>query len=162
MPRLLVRYGEIGLKSASVRRRFEHALIEDIKRRHVLSQTQCVITSTRGRVFIDSDDWMKSCEIVTRTFGVVSFSLVQTTSSELSELVEGVVVYAEPLLVNGTTFAVRTRRTGNHPYTSQDLAEMFDQGLRIDIAAYAGFVPLGCHQEVELHFLPFARGANGS
>jgi hypothetical protein len=49
-----------------------------------------------------------------------------------------------------------------HAYTSQDLAEMFDQGLRIDIAAYAGFVPLGCHQEVELHFLPFARGANGS
>ena len=38
-------------------------------------------------------------------------------------------------------------------YSAQKLAGMFDQGLRVDVAAYSGFVPNGCHQEVEFKFL---------
>jgi len=123
MPALLVRYGELGLKSSSVRRRFENALVDDIKRRHGLARTPCMISSTRGRIFVDSDDWRKSCEILSRTFGVVSFSPVTEVGSELGELTEAVLSFAEPILFEGASFAIRSRRSGTHPYTSQSLAK---------------------------------------
>jgi thiamine biosynthesis protein ThiI len=122
MPTLLVRYGELGLKSASVRRRFENALVEDLRRKHALAMTPCVISTTRGRVFVDSDDWRKSCEILSRTFGVVSFSPVEKAGSGFDELKSAVREFARPILFGGAAFAIRPRRTGNHAYTSQVLA----------------------------------------
>ncbi len=122
MPTLLVRYGEIGLKSPSVRRRFEQQLAADIRTRHALAKVPCVISQTRGRVFVDSDDWRATCEILSRTFGVVSFSPVEKASSELSALTQSVLKFSEPLMFKDSTFAIRTRRSGNHPYTSQTLA----------------------------------------
>lgn len=42
-------------------------------------------------------------------------------------------------------------RAGSQPEMSAAaLAEKFAQGLRIDVARFDGFVPTGCHQEVEL------------
>jgi len=135
MPTLLVRYGEIGLKSESVRRRFEQQLIKDIKQRHVLAKTQCIVTQMRGRLFVDSDDWRKSCEILSRTFGVVSFSPVTTAPSDLETLIKASVEYAEPLMFDGASFAVRARRSGNHPYTSQKVAEGVGEAV---LKAYGG------------------------
>ena len=142
MPKLMVRYGELGLKSPPVRKRFENALTEDIRRRHLLARVPCVISSTRGRVFVDSDDWRKSCEILSRTFGVVSYSPVSEADSGLESLTRAVLVFSEPLLYPGATFAVRTRRTGSHPYTSKTLAEHLgkeilgkfrDMGIRVSL-----------------------------
>jgi len=129
MPTLLIRYGELGLKSESVRRRFEQMLIQDMKRKHVLAQVPCVITSTRGRLYLDSDDWRRSCEILSKTFGVVSFSPVTKVSSDLEDLRKATVEFSEPLMFVDARFAVRTRRTGNHSYTSQTLAEELGSAL---------------------------------
>lgn len=123
MPALLVRYGEIGLKSESVRRRFEQQLLDDIRRRHALAGTPCVISKTRGRLFVDSDDWRKSCEILSRTFGVVCFSPVERAPSDLDSLTKSVIEFSRPLMSRGAAFAIRSRRSGNHSYTSQTLAE---------------------------------------
>ncbi len=135
MPTLLVRYGEIGLKSASVRRRFEQQFVADIRRRHALAGVPCVISQARGRVFIDSDDWRKSCEILSRTFGVVSFSPVTKVSSEVEELKKAVLEFAKPLMFKGASFAVRARRSGNHPYTSQEVAGTLGEAILKDNAS---------------------------
>jgi thiamine biosynthesis protein ThiI len=135
MPTLLVRYGEIGLKSASVRRRFEQQLLADIRRRHALAGVPCVISQARGRVFIDSDDWRKSCEILSRTFGVVSFSPVTKVSSEVEELKKAVLEFARPLMFKEAAFAVRSRRSGNHPYTSQEIAGTLGEAILKDNAS---------------------------
>jgi len=132
MPTLLVRYGEIGLKSASVRRRFEQQLVADIRRRHALAEVPCVISQARGRIFIDSDDWRKSCEILSRTFGVVSFSPVTKVSSEVEDLKKAVLEFARPLMFKGASFAVRSRRSGNHPYTSQEIAGILGEAILRD------------------------------
>jgi len=140
MPKLLVRYGELGLKSASVRRRFEMMLVQDIRRKHMLAKVPCVISSTRGRLFVDSDDWRRSMELLSRTFGVVSFSPVVEASSDLEVLKKATLEFAAPLIAADSTFAIRTRRTGTHEYTSQTLAEKLgevvldahkDKGLRV-------------------------------
>lgn len=143
MPTLLVRYGEIGLKSASVRRRFEQQLVADIRRRHALANIPCVISQARGRVFIDSDDWRRSCEILSRTFGVVSFSPVTKVPSEKEQLKLAVTEFARPLLFKSASFAVRARRSGNHPYTSQEIAGILGEAILIDNA------PLGVTVDLE-------------
>jgi thiamine biosynthesis protein ThiI len=135
MPTLLVRYGEIGLKSASVRRRFEQQLVADIRRRHALAGVPCVISQARGRVFIDSDDWRRSCEILSRTFGVVSFSPVTKVSSEVEELKKAVLEFSKPLMFKDAAFAVRSRRSGNHPYTSQEIAGTLGEAILKDNAS---------------------------
>jgi len=132
MPTLLVRYGELGLKSASVRRRFENALVDDIRKRHALARTPCVISSTRGRVFVDSDDWRRSCEILSKTFGVVSFSPVTQVQNDLDTLTRETTEFARPLMFNDASFAIRPRRTGNHPYTSQSMAQRLGEAILRD------------------------------
>ncbi len=142
MPTLLIRYGEIGLKSSSVRRRFESQLVDDIRRRHALAGIPCVISQTRGRIFVDSDNWKESCELLSRTFGIVSFSPVQRAPSDLVELTKSALEFTRPLLFRGASFAIRTRRSGNHPYTSQTLASSLGEavlqdspnlGLKVDL-----------------------------
>lgn len=45
-------------------------------------------------------------------------------------------------------------RSGSNPkYTSEELATLYNQGYRIDVNAYTGFIPNSCHQEVELFFV---------
>lgn len=42
-------------------------------------------------------------------------------------------------------------RAGVDPEQSVDvLADRFDQGYRVDVVGYSGFIPTGCHQEVKL------------
>lgn len=38
-------------------------------------------------------------------------------------------------------------------YTAEALAELFDQGRRVDVGRYRGFTPTACHQPVELVFV---------
>lgn len=129
MPTLLIRYGEIGLKSPSVRRRFEQQLVRDIRTRHAQANTPCIISQARGRLFVDSDDWRRSCEILSRTFGVVSFSPTTQAPSDLPSLTEAVLEFSGSVMFKNATFAVRPRRSGNHTYTSQDMAEKLGEAL---------------------------------
>jgi hypothetical protein len=68
------------------------------------------------------------------------------------------VAFSNP--VNQVVERYQNRAGTVYSYTGQDLAEMFAQGLRVDVAAFSGFVPQGCHQEVELRFYRPARGEN--
>jgi thiamine biosynthesis protein ThiI len=142
MPTLLVRYGEIGLKSERVRRRFEAALVADIKHKHATASVPCIVSSGRGRIFVDSNDWRRSCEILSRTFGVVSFSPTTRVSSDLEVLSKEVAGFAEPLMFEKASFAIRARRSGSHPYTSQTVCEKVgaavlsankDRGVKVDL-----------------------------
>ena len=39
-----------------------------------------------------------------------------------------------------------------YAYSSGQLADLFDKDFRIQVEAYSGFIPNGCHQEVDLQF----------
>jgi hypothetical protein len=42
-------------------------------------------------------------------------------------------------------------------YSTEELAERFDSGYRIDIAKFQSFVPHACHQEIEFEFTQSGR-----
>ena len=58
------------------------------------------------------------------------------------------VAFCNPINIVQTTCP--NRAGGNPQHTAQHLAGLFDLGASIDVSRYVGFVPVSCHQEVEL------------
>jgi hypothetical protein len=63
---------------------------------------------------------------------------------------EGSVAFSAPL--NRVQNVYANRAASGTVYSADGLADVFDQGRRINVAALDGFVPTGCHQEVDLDF----------
>ncbi len=125
---IIVRYGEIGIKSPVVRKRFEKRLLSNIK-----SVLDCQSTLEQGRIFLQVEDVNKARDVLTKTFGVVSFSPAVVTDTDCEAIKENLTSYTRKLVEEGEfrgedSFAIRCRRVGQHPFTSQE------------IAAYAGSV----------------------
>jgi thiamine biosynthesis protein ThiI len=119
---IIVRYGEIGVKSPKVRGRFERKLIENIKtiiNGHVEIQ--------QGRIFVypqDFDDALKSLE---KIVGIVSYSPAVSTKTGRDSIKELIRTYIKELLdkklfSGDDSFAIRCRRVGKHDFSSQEMA----------------------------------------
>ena len=119
---IIVRYAEIGLKSESVRKRFERQLIENI--RYALNRESIVATIQikRGRIFLITRQIERALEVLKKIFGVVSVSPSAETSSTMKSIIKKSLEMMAEIPKDGKTFAVRVRRTGNHDFTSQDVA----------------------------------------
>ncbi|HYA57604.1 MAG TPA: THUMP domain-containing protein [Thermoplasmata archaeon] len=119
---VLVRYGELALKSPPVRREFESALRRNILDQFVREGIAGRLRSDRGHLYVEADDADHAVKVLRRVFGVTSVSVVHEVTSDPGAIRERLLVLADPKLVPGATFAVRARRTGQHPFTSQELA----------------------------------------
>jgi thiamine biosynthesis protein ThiI len=146
---LLVRYGELALKSAPVRREFEQTLRRNLLAQFLRAGVTCRVRGDRGHLYVDVDDPASAIRIVRRVFGVTSVSPAVELPTDRDEIRRVLLDRAEPLLPPGARFAVRGRRTGQHDFTSQELAAELggavldrwpDRKLRVDLE----------HPEVEL------------
>jgi thiamine biosynthesis protein ThiI len=137
----LIRYGEIFLKSDYVRRQWENILVRNI--REVLPPA-CRIRSERGRIWVAGP---VDPEILRRVFGIVSFSPV--TRCALGDLNETLLSLARDLGAGDLrTFAIRMRRVGTHPFTSQEKAVELGDLVR---AEFPHLVVDLDHPDLELH-----------
>jgi len=119
----LIRYGELGLKSQKVRSRFERALRDNIISRFIKASKECRIEYDRGRIYLWADDETFTEKVLAHTFGIVSFSKADETTSDQESIFQVAIDVARPLFKDGTSFAVRARRNGQHPYTSMELGK---------------------------------------
>lgn len=142
MPLFLCRYAEIGLKSEHIRRRFENILAENVQKHFIFRGKECLVSWSRGRLFVMSSDEAAARDALSHTFGIVSFSQAVEVGCDMASVLSGLQSYAGPLLLPGRSFALRVRRAGNHPFTSMDLAReggamlmsLFQQrGIRVDL-----------------------------
>jgi thiamine biosynthesis protein ThiI len=142
MGSILVRYAEMGLKSRSVRKRFESILVDNLMSSLANEGLEGLVASEYGRIFVEVEDPEKASKALSRVFGVSSVSSVIRCSSEMEELKGRAADFSKPLLKQGQSFAVRARRTGNHPFTSMDLGRELgsavflaneDKGIRVDL-----------------------------
>lgn len=138
----LVRYGEIGIKSLPVRRRFERLLAENIVRAVRARGAEGQVRHTWGRLFLTAPE-AAGREALARTFGVVSFSPVRAAPTDIDGLA-ALAAREAAAIPDGRTFAVRARRSGKTAYTSQDvaravgaavLAQHRGRGLTVDLDA---------------------------
>ncbi len=119
---LLVRFGEIALKSRYVRRQLRDRLVANIQDLFAAEGVECVTEADEARVYVSVDDPQRARRILGRVFGVVSISPASEGHGDLDTLTKLAVEEARRAgLEAGMTFAVRPRRVGSHPFTSQDL-----------------------------------------
>ncbi len=146
---LLVRFGEIALKSRYVRRQLRDRLVANIQDGFAAEGVECVTEADEARIYVHADDLARARSIVTRVFGVVSVSPAAEGHGDVESLTVLALKEAETAgLGPGVTFAVRARRVGSHSFTSTDLAKAVGSAL---VDAHPGVkVNLGAPQ-VEIH-----------
>lgn len=114
---IIIRYGEIGLKSPQTRRHMEDMLIQNIEK----AVRGRKVLRSKGRLYLDSDD-IEDARGIARVFGVVSTSVAVKTTSDKESIVKAALTLAEKGLTPDMSFGVRVRRTGSHDYKSPELA----------------------------------------
>src|SRR5437879_3322863 len=127
---LLVRFGELALKSRFVRRQLRDRLVANIQDLFAAEDTECITEADEARVYVHVGDVTKAHGILSRVFGVVSLSPATEVHADLAALRAAVVSEAKRSLASGQSFALRTRRVGTHPFTSQDLARELGDDIR--------------------------------
>lgn len=119
---IIVRYGEIGVKSHKVRRRFENRLISNIK-----NLIDCEINIKQGRIFLYPHNYKSALEKLGKIFGVVSYSPTISTKTDYNAITETLQNYVKELIEQKIfsptdSFAIKCRRVGEHEFTSQEMA----------------------------------------
>jgi thiamine biosynthesis protein ThiI len=118
---VIVRYGELALKSRNVRDRFERVLVSNIEA--MLKQEGVGYSGLRrewGRIFADTND-PSAAGVIAEVFGVVSTSAAVTVPATLEDAARACAELAEDLMGDGESFAIRPRRSGNHSFCSADI-----------------------------------------
>ncbi len=118
--KILLRYGEIGLKSKQTRRKFEDKLKKNITAFLKRDGVNFKIKTPWGRFLVETKA-EPALDILKHVFGVVSISPVVSCKSEISEIRKTALTVAEKHIKEKDSFSVRARRTGNHEFTSQDV-----------------------------------------
>ena len=118
---ILVRFGEIGIKSPPVRR----AMLERLRRNLLAgmerSNVEGDVSSLGSRLWMVGPDVAGLAAVAGRTFGIVSFSASRRVTSDMASMERA--ACEEALAVPAwKSFAVRAHREGSHPYTSQEVA----------------------------------------
>lgn len=132
---ILVRYGEIGVKSPKIRVRFEKRLVKNIK-----ATFNCKVERNQGRIYIHPKNFNEGLEKLNHVFGVVSYSPAVSTKTTYEDIEKTLVKYVKDLieenLIDETTkFAIKCRRVGNHDFTSQEMASYCGKVVRDVVSA---------------------------
>lgn len=147
---ILIRYtGEIWLKSQKVKIRMIKTLMENIKNKLNRSKIpfhkyQMSKDSSRIFFFFKNEVIPKALDAIGQVFGIYSVSPTLRTSSNLTNITEKTLIVAKKVLKKGDTFALRVKRSGNHEYSSLDVAvkvgqavmeEFSDLGLKVNLSS---------------------------
>ena len=119
-----IRYGEIGVKSPKIRRKFENKLMNNIK-----SELDCDFINDYGRIILKTNEKDATVrEVLGRVFGIVSYSPVfetETDNQKISQLIEESLsefIEQGKFKPDSQSFAVKCRRVGVHDFSSQEMA----------------------------------------
>jgi len=119
---IIIRYAEIALKGKATRKRFENTLVNNIKDALKTKNIQNKLRREWGRIYIYSKEIEKSVDILQKIFGISSISPGLQTESRINEISKTAIFISKQKLDKKKSFAIRVNRTGNHDFTSQDVA----------------------------------------
>lgn len=118
---VIVRYGEIALKSHNVRDRYEKILMSNIT--SMLDATGASydnVSRDRGRIYIHTAD-TAAVRAAARVFGVVSVSPAISCEPALESVSTVAADVGQDIIAKGQSFGIRPRRAGNHDFSSRDV-----------------------------------------
>jgi thiamine biosynthesis protein ThiI len=119
---VILRFGEIGIKSNQTRRRMTNLLISHVESALKENEIQFEkVHSVYGRIYIDTHRAVEAAEVAAKVFGVVSTSPVVETVAEMDAILNTGEQLARAEFKKGLSFAVDGRRIGEHSFSSQDM-----------------------------------------
>lgn len=127
--------GEITTKGRRTRSRFQKKLVENVRDALESTGAACRMRAEWSRVYLRSD--RDVADPLARVFGISTFSALEAEcAADLLEIVEvGSRTFSQR--VEGRTYAVRARRSGTHPFNSQDvmreLGAALNENSRVDL-----------------------------
>ncbi len=142
MDGVLVRYGEIGIKSQPVRRMMQSRLKQNLLDAMLRDGVEGNVESLGSRLWLVGSDLEALVDLACRTFGVVSASPAKRVGSSMEQLSAAAIEVAMGL--EWTKFAVRPRRQGKHPFKSQDV------GIQVGSAIFKAAEAAGRTPKVDL------------
>jgi len=119
---IIIRYAEIALKSKETRKRFENILLTNIKNVLESKNFKFIIRKEWGRIYIYTDQITKCISYLQKIFGIKSISPALQTESKIELISKLAVSISNEILNKDKSFAVRATRTGDHDFSSQDIA----------------------------------------
>jgi thiamine biosynthesis protein ThiI len=126
---VMIRYGELFLKSEPVKRHFIQSLTRNIGKALQAEGLSHRFELHRGRILIHGDDPPRISQITARIFGIVEVAICHKTGNTIEEVAEVAVEMAKTKLRPGVSFAVRARREGVTGLTSQEIGAQVGSAL---------------------------------
>lgn len=118
---ILVRYGELALKSRHVRNRYEKTLMSNIRSMlEAMDVDYDTLSRELGRIYIHTTD-PAAVGAAARVFGVVSVSPAITCEPTLESAAYVAADVGESIINENESFGIRARRSGNHEFSSRDI-----------------------------------------
>ncbi len=168
---VIVRYGEIGIKSEQIRRKYEDLLVGNLKA--MLDQDHIVhegIDRERGRIFINTHD-PEAPASASRVFGVVSSSPAIVAGPTIDEACAAAVKVGREVIGEGQSFAIVPRRSvKDASFTSQDLGRLCgdavfnavaDRRPRVDLRNPDHAIHVELREKQSYVFTEIVRGVGG-
>lgn len=119
---IIVRFGEIALKGKETRKRFENILISNIKNALNLKNIVNKITKEWGRILLNTNQIDDCLNVLKKIFGIISISPALKTSADFDSISKLAIKISKERLNQKKSFAIRATRTGEHDFSSQDVA----------------------------------------
>jgi len=119
---VLIRYGELFLKSEPVKRHFIGHLLRNLKKALDSKGLVHKFDVQRGRILVFGDDPPAISRTACRIFGVIDAAVSLCTDPDFDRICESALSLARESLKPGMSFAVRAKRQGVPGITSQELA----------------------------------------
>ena len=127
---VMVRYGELFLKSEPVKRHFIGLIIRSIKKALDSRGIAFRYETPRGRILLYGDEPEEIATEVARIFGVIDVSVAAVTGTGTDALSDAALSFAEGRMGPGTRFAVRAKRQkGAGGPDSQELGAIVGSAL---------------------------------
>ncbi len=134
---VLVRFGEIALKSNQTRLRMTKMLVDNINA--ALTKRGIPFDRIRrdfGRIFVETDSVDDAVEVIATVFGVVSCSPVVETNSDFDNIINIGLAIAKGEFQRDLSFAVGARRYGKQDYSSQDIREQLGAAILEELSTH--------------------------
>jgi thiamine biosynthesis protein ThiI len=141
MGTVLLRFGELFLKSEAVKKLYMRMLRQNIDLALAAAGAEHEIEVHRDRVLVHGPDVDAIAVVVSRIFGIVDVAVCTRTGTTVPEMGEAALERARRHLRAGMSFAVRAKREGVEGYTSQQIGAevgsvIYDAipGLSVDLS----------------------------
>lgn len=164
---ILIRYGELALKGRATRRHFEEVLLQNIRNALKANDISFSLTREWGRVYLHTSQIQQSMGILLHIFGIYSVSSAMKTKSNIDAMTKFTIDFSKNIINRDRSFALRVSRTGQHSFTSQDIAIKIGEeivkttGAKVDLTKPDIELFIEIRDEHAYFFLEKIRGPGG-